>query len=101
MYRLRGTPASSNRPDQLDLDRVHLQVTSDANGPRHGTSRSLSWTKSLSLACAGAKSRRSASWRHVPSCHASPGKAVIQTDGACTERNDLKQATRHHDVLRK
>jgi hypothetical protein len=45
MYRLRGTPASSNPPDQLDLDRRHLHVTSDANGPRHGTSHSCALDK--------------------------------------------------------
>jgi hypothetical protein len=30
---LAWTSASSNRPDQLDVDRVHLEVTRDADGP--------------------------------------------------------------------
>ena len=30
---LAGTPSHSNRPDQFDADRVHLEMTRDANGP--------------------------------------------------------------------
>jgi hypothetical protein len=33
MCRLRERPPSSNWPDQLDPDRVHLEVTRDTNGP--------------------------------------------------------------------
>ena len=33
MCRLRGTTPSRNWPDQLDPDRVHLEVSSDTNGP--------------------------------------------------------------------
>ena len=39
MCRLRGRPRVGNRPDQLDPDRVHLEVTRDANGPGNATCR--------------------------------------------------------------
>src|SRR5216117_2136912 len=36
---LAATAPSCNRPDQLDGDRVHLEMTRDANGPGNATCR--------------------------------------------------------------
>src|SRR3954471_15784799 len=39
MCPLAGTAPSCNRPDQLDGDRVHLEMTRDAKGPGNATCR--------------------------------------------------------------
>src|SRR5260221_7928373 len=58
-----------------------------------------SWTKSPSLARAEVKSRRVDQLTLRRNSRAARGKAIVETDRARTEGCDLKQATRHHDVL--
>jgi hypothetical protein len=49
---LAGTPAHRDRPDQLDADRVDLQVTRDANGPGQPACREpLSKRRTEAVAC--------------------------------------------------
>src|SRR6185369_14025919 len=49
---LAGPPASSNRPDQLDVDRVHLEVTRDADGPGQPACRKpLSKRRTEAVSC--------------------------------------------------
>src|SRR5215471_20045708 len=49
---LAGTPSHSNRPDQLDADRVHLEVTGDAHGPGQPACREpLSKRRAEAVSC--------------------------------------------------